>query len=654
VVDLPSLDSRGCVQALRINHVCGIAGQIRTDGRSVDPELLASMCARLEHRGPDSRGTHISDQAGLGIQRLRVIDLTTGDQPLYNEDRSIVVVLNGEIYNFKELRERLRLRGHKFATDGDTEVIVHLYEEDGPDCVHSLRGMFAFALWDRRRRRLLLARDRVGKKPLYYAYANQGVTFASELPALLQDGEISRDIDYQALDCYLAYQYIPAPLSAFRAVRKLPPACTLVFEDGRTSVRRYWDLDYRNKRRFSDAEELHAEIRDAIRRATRQRMIADVPIGAFLSGGVDSSAVVAAMAEESSEPVKTFSIGFDYEPFNELPFARRIAEQFGTDHQEFVITPDAVGLIPRLVRHYGEPFADSSAIPSFYVSELTRQHVTVALNGDGGDESFAGYNRYVSNVLASRLAGLPHGMRRLASAVGNQLPSDRDMSSTRNRTKRLLRSLSLSPSERYARHISFFDQSERDDAYTPEFKRLTGPSITQAVIDGPWNDASGEDLLDIMLEVDVKTSLPGDLLVKMDIATMAHSLEARSPFLDPDVMQLAASLPPSLKARGAQKKVVLRQALRGWVPDDILDRPKWGFAIPLGEWFRNDLREYVADVLFDPRTMGRGYFRPEVIQGYFESHVNGRADNSPRIWALVMLELWHREFVDSPQPVRSA
>jgi asparagine synthase (glutamine-hydrolysing) len=628
--------------------MCGITGQVRTDARRVEPELIVRMCAALEHRGPDARGAHVEANVGLGIQRLRVIDLLTGDQPIYNEDRSIVVVLNGEIYNYRELRSRLRRAGHQLATESDTEVIVHLYEEEGVDCVRSLHGMFAFALWDHRQRRLLLARDRVGKKPLFYSRSDRGIAFASELRALLADREISREIDHQAIDCYLAYQYVPAPLSVFRAVRKLPPASTLVFADGDVSISRYWDLDYGRKRHVTDVGDLHEEIRESIRGATRRRMIADVPLGAFLSGGVDSSAVVAAMAEQSTQPVKTFSIGFENQEFNELPFARQIAKQFATEHHEFVVTPHAVEIIPRIVRHYGEPFADSSAIPSFYLSELTRRHVTVALNGDGGDENFGGYNRYVSNLVAGRLEHLPSPARKLAAVAGDHLPTNGNMWSNRNRVKRLMRSLAMEAPQRYARAVSYFDQFERRWAYTPEFKARIGRSLAPAVIEDPWEAASGETLIDHLLEVDVKTYLPDDLLVKMDIATMAHSLEARSPLLDHELMEFSASLPSRMKIRGTQKKIVLRDVLRGWLPDAVLDRPKMGFGVPIGQWFREDLREYLADVLFDPVTTGRGYLREDAVRAYFDSHMSGRIDNSLRLWALLMLEQWHREFVDQP------
>jgi asparagine synthase (glutamine-hydrolysing) len=635
--------------------MCGIVGQVRADGAPVEPELLERMCVALEHRGPDARGIHAKGGTGLGVQRLRIIDLQTGDQPIYNEDRSVVVVLNGEIYNFRELRERLIAAGHTFATQSDTEVIVHLYEEEGVDCVRSLHGMFGFALWDERRRQLLLARDRVGKKPLFYSHRDGVLSFASELNALMQDPGIPREIDHQAIDCYLSYQHVPSPLSAFKAARKLPPASRLLHRDDRVEIDRFWSLDYSSKREVDDLPALHEELRETIKRATQRRMVADVPLGAFLSGGVDSSAIVAAMAEASSEPVKTFSIGFEHQAFDELPFARRIAQEFGTDHHEYVVKANAVEILPRIVHHYGEPFADASAIPSFYVAEITRRHVTVALNGDGGDESFAGYNRYVSNLMAHRLERLPRPLRRLGAAVGERLPSNPNARSTLNRIRRLSRSLTLEPADRYARHMSYFDWVHKDALYTPEYKEMVGQSLATGVIRGPWHHASGASRLDVLLETDVNTYLPGDLLVKMDIATMAHSLEARSPLLDPEVMELAASLPAELKLRGMEKKVVLRDALRGWIPESILDRPKQGFGVPIPEWFRNDLRDYVCDVLLDPVTLDRGYFRQQYVRSMLDSHFQGREDTSPRLWALLMLELWHREFVDkAPRPMRAS
>jgi asparagine synthase (glutamine-hydrolysing) len=392
--------------------MCGIAGQARADGGPVLGSSVTRMCEAQEHRGPDSRGVHIGNSVGLGIQRLRIIDLDTGDQPIYNEDRSVVVVLNGEIYNYAELRRELIAAGHTLTTSGDTEVIAHLYEDLGTGCLSRLQGMFSFALWDERRRRLFIARDRLGKKPLYYCLHRGALSFASELQALLQSPDVPREIDYEAIDAYLTYGYIPAPLSAFRSVRKLPPAHSLVFENGELSIDRFWHLDFSTNQPVGDTAELDERIRDSLRAAVAKRLVSDVPLGAFLSGGIDSSAVVGAMAEQSTEPVKTFSIGFPEEEFNELPRAREVADRFSTDHHELVLEPDAASLLPKLVRHYGEPFGDHSALPSFYLAEMARDHVTVALNGDGGDESFAGYQRYTSNILAARLDHLPGGLRR--------------------------------------------------------------------------------------------------------------------------------------------------------------------------------------------------------------------------------------------------
>jgi asparagine synthase (glutamine-hydrolysing) len=465
----------------------------------------------------------------------------------------------------------------------------------------------------------------------------------------MQDPAIPRDLDHQAIDCYLAYQYVPAPLSVFRAARKLPPASTLVYRGGEVKIERYWQLDYSRKRDVADRGALLEEIRDTIFRATKRRMVADVPLGAFLSGGIDSSAIVGAMAEQSSQPVKTFSIGFENAAFDELKYARMISEQFGTEHHEFVVKPDAVDLIPKIVHQYGEPFADSSAIPSFYLAELTRRHVTVALNGDGGDESFAGYTRYVGNLMARRLERLPLPVRRLAAAMGDRLPTNANVSSTVNRARRLARSLPLDAPARYARHMAYFDWLQRDDLYTDEFRELIGESLAPEVIAGPWNSASGTETIDKMLETDVETYLPGDLLVKMDIATMAYSLEARSPLLDPEVMELAASLPAHMKLRGTEKKVILRDALRGWIPDEILDRPKMGFGVPIVDWFRHDLRDWARDILLDPTARERGWFDMGYVETTLERHASGIEDTSNRIWALLVLELWLQEFVDKPR-----
>jgi asparagine synthase (glutamine-hydrolysing) len=635
--------------------MCGIAGKIAPPATGpLDRDVLERMCAAIEHRGPDSRGVFIEDNVGLGIQRLRIVDLVTGDQPIFSEDGSVVVVLNGEIYNFQELREQLRGKGHRFATEGDTEVIVHLYEEFGVECVRHLHGMFAFALWDRRRRRLLLARDRIGKKPLFYSVARGGVCFSSELRSLLEGSETERILDPRAVDHFLAYGYVPSPLSIFKGVRKLPPAHTLVFEDGEATIERYWRLDYSRKLQVTDPRELREPIRDHVRRATRRRMIADVPLGAFLSGGIDSSAVVAAMAEASTTPVKTFSIGFESEAFDEVQHARRISELFGTDHHEFVVRPDAIEMLPKIVRQYGEPFADASAIPCFYLSELTRSEVTVALNGDGGDESFGGYTRYVSNRLGGRFDRLPLNVRRAVAARAARLGGG-EVTSLSNKLRRIMEGLPLGPAGRYERYMSWSNDTERGRLYSDDFAAAVSLTPDDDPITASWQDASGSDVVDVMLEVDVNTYLPGDLITKIDIATMAYALEARSPLLDHELMEFAASIPADLKVRGREKKWIFREALRGWLPDDTLDRPKQGFSVPIAEWFRNDLHELVHDVLLDASTLDHGYFRPQTVRSMLERHTAGDDSETKPLWALFMFELWHREFVDrTPMPAMLA
>jgi asparagine synthase (glutamine-hydrolysing) len=622
--------------------MCGIAGQARSDGQPVDERLVHRMCAAIEHRGPDSRGVHAHGPVGLGIQRLRVIDLHTGDQPLFNEDGTVVVVLNGEIYNYRELRSELIRRGHRFRSQGDTEVIAHLYEEKGPACVSSLHGMFAFALWDSRRRQLLIARDRVGKKPLFYACNGRTLSFASELGALMQDGDIPRELDPQALDCYFHLTYIPAPLSAFKAVRKLPPASMLLFRDGELSTERYWRLDYRSKLGVRNVEEAGEIVRDGIRAAVRRRLISDVPLGAFLSGGVDSSAVVAAMAEASSQPVKTFSIGFESDSHNELPHARYVAERFSTDHHEFVVRPDAVEMLPRIVRHYGEPFADHSAIPSFCLAEMTRRHVTVALNGDGGDESFGGYERYVTQALLERLEVVPGALRAALGAMGARVRPGGEVTSARSRLRRVAQALPQDAAGRYLMSV-LRSGSVRLDGYTDDFRHAIDEAVTDEVIRGPWRESSASGIVDRMLDVDVNTYLPGDLLVKMDIATMAHSLEARSPLIDHEFMELAASLPQELKVSGRGKKVALRAAARGWLPGEFLDRPKQGFQVPMADWFRGELQDMARDVLLDPAAGGSRYFRREWVAGLLDRHAAAAEDNSSLLWSLLVFEVWHQQ-----------
>jgi asparagine synthase (glutamine-hydrolysing) len=606
--------------------------------------LLERMCEAIEHRGPDSRGVFIDGGVGLGVQRLRVIDLETGDQPLFNEDRSIVVVLNGEIYNYRELRGELEARGHTFRTRSDTEVIVHLYEERGARCVEPLRGMFAFAVWDARERQLLLARDRLGKKPLFFAEKSGNFWFGSEIRAILEDPEIERTVDFQAIDSFLHYQYVPHPMSAFAEIRKLPPAHTLVWRDGQIDIERYWKLSYRTGD-IRDKSEAYELIREHLLEATRLRLRSDVPLGAFLSGGVDSSAVVAAMAKQAAS-VKTFSIGFDVAEYDETSHARDVARLFETEHEELRVTPSAIDILPKLVWHFGEPFADSSAIPSFYLSELTRRHVTVALNGDGGDENFGGYTRYLPH-RRERLLALPKSMRVAlawgARAVGTGPTSDAFRTRLRTATTWSL----LPPEDRYARTMAYFDDQARNTLYTAEFRDSIGNAApAENFIREAYDRSDAADGLNRLLDTDVQTYLPGDLLVKMDIASMAHSLEVRSPLLDHRFMELTASLHGNWKVHDDTTKSLFKDALRPWLPDHILDRPKRGFGVPIAHWFRTKLRELPAEILLDPRALGRGLFREQELRRLIEAHASGKWDNSHKLWALIQLELWMSTFVD--------
>ncbi|HEV7460028.1 MAG TPA: asparagine synthase (glutamine-hydrolyzing) [Solirubrobacteraceae bacterium] len=628
--------------------MCGIAGKVSPD--RVGPDLIERMCAALEHRGPDSQGTFLDDGAGIGVRRLAVIDLETGDQPVFNEDRSVVVALNGEIYNYRELRSDLRRRGHRFSTDGDTEVIAHLYEERGDDCVTALRGMFALALWDRRRRRLLLARDRIGKKPLFYSRNNGSLVFGSEARAVLQDEQVPRDVSYDAVDCYLQYQYVPAPLSAFAALRKLPPAHRLTWEGGEVTLERYWRLSYADRSRAS-SEELRQQIRDGLLEATRMRLRSDVPVGAFLSGGVDSSAVVAAMARQTSQPVKTFSIGFDVPSFDETRYARQVARAYGTDHHEFRIEARAGDLISQLAWHYGEPFADPSALPSFELARLARRHVTVALNGDGGDENFAGYPRYAANLRAARVGRLPRRLTAIAARALDRLEESSGGDGWAGRLAPVVRTAHLPDWERYPLWFSFFTEAEKERLYTPELWSRLSRRTAPTVIRDPYVASDGTTVTERLLDVDTQTYLPDDLLVKMDIATMAHSLEARSPLLDHDFMEMAASLPANGKLARRSTKRLFKDAVRDWLPPDVVDRPKMGFSVPLATWFRGQLRDLPHEILLDGTATGRGLFRAREVERMIEAHrANSGKDYSNQLWALIQLEMWFRSYIDPPVP----
>ena len=631
--------------------MCGITGKLHfAPTRHVGEDLIRRMNAVLRHRGPDDEGVWIEGHVGLGHTRLAIIDVSpSGHQPMSNENGTIWLTFNGEIYNHRDLRAILQQQGHRYRSTSDTETILHLYEEYGADCVQHLRGMFAFALWDSDRQLLLLARDRFGQKPLFYAETAGGLTFASETKAILQDPAVSREVDEVALHHYLTYGYVPGPWSAFRAIRKLPPASTLTWVGGRIDIERYWTLHYVPKLSIRE-EEAAERLLSMLRETTQMQMMSDVPLGAFLSGGVDSSAVVAMMAEYSDEPVNTFSIGFEDPSFDELRYARQVAERYATNHHEFIVTPDALSVLPQLVWAYGEPYADSSALASFYVARETRRHVTVALNGDGGDEAFAGYDRYLATQLAGRYQQVPRWLREgIVAQLARHLPESTHSRDLFRRFKRFVRAIETTPERRYARWTSLLDNPDKEQLYTPEFRARVAQVDSLNLLEGAYDAADSEDFVERTQFVDIQTYLPDDLLVKMDIATMMHSLEARSPFLDHALAEFAAGLPAEYKLRGRTSKYILRRAMRSHLPESILRRGKQGFGVPVGRWFRGELRSVAYDLLLEPRTLSRGILDGEAVRRLLTEHWSGGADHGQRIWALLFLEIWFRTYLDRPR-----
>ena len=625
--------------------MCGIAGKVAFDPRAeVSEPLLRRMTDALRHRGPDDAGVWTDGTVGLGSRRLAVIDLSArGHQPMSNEDGSIRIVFNGEIYNFQDIRRDLEAKGHRFQSNTDTEAILHLYEDEGVECLSRLRGMFAFALWDAPRRRLFLARDRLGKKPLFYYRDQRQFVFGSEPKAMVQDPDVPADTDAEAIHHYLTFGNVPAPLSAFRGFRKLPPAHYLLLHGRQQTLHRYWSLHYVPKRPESPAA-LGEELLALLEEAVRLRLVSDVPVGALLSGGIDSSVVVALMRRLTSGTVRTFSIGSDHAEYNELPFARLVAQRFDTEHHELVVRPDVMAMLPRLAWHYGEPFADSSAVPSFAVCGMARQSVTVALNGDGGDESFLGYQRYLATVIAGRIDRLPRALRGALGRAGAWLPRTSPRS-TGARLRRLSRVLLLDPRRRYLEWLTL-DNGWKQSLYTAGFAERMRTHDSYSLLDAAYEQSDAPTFLEQTAHADVQLYLPDDLLVKVDIASMAHSLEVRSPFLDHKVVEFAARLPPELKLRGLVHKYLIKRIMKGILPGEILRRRKLGFGVPIDRWFRHELRDMAYDLLLDSRATGRGYFRPDAVRRYLDEHVQRRADHHHRLWSLLMLELWHRAYVD--------
>jgi asparagine synthase (glutamine-hydrolysing) len=622
--------------------MCGIAG-FTGPGRDA-PEVIAAMAARLIHRGPDEGGAHVTDDVALAVRRLAIIDVEHGTQPYFSESGDVVAVFNGEIYGFARLRERLARTGHRFTSNADGEVIVHAYEEYGEQFVTHIDGMFAIALWDRRRRTLLLIRDRLGKKPLYVARRGDGgLSFASELQSLLADPRVTREVSVRAVAQFLRFGYIPSPESCFVQTSKLAPGSMLVCSPGGVRQRRYWSVAYEPKLqiRYEDAV---AEFDRLLSAAVRARMISDVPLGALLSGGMDSSSVVAHMVRVSDRPVKTFSIGFADGAYDERPYARKVAEHLGTEHLADVVgAEDLAFILPKLVRHYGEPYADPSAVPSYYLARMARRHVTVALTGDGGDELLAGYDRHMAARVANWFDRLPPAVQRRIARTGTALAGPgADEKSRRHKVHRFFRSLELPEGERFADWSGTLTAEERQ-RLVPTAPQVPPPAVT----------AHARHPLDRVLAADLEHYLPDDLLTKIDIASMACSLEARAPLLDYRLVEWTARLPARFKQRGLRRKRLLADAASRELPPDVFTRPKAGFAVPVGKWLRSELRELLTDTLLDRRSLDRGWADRTGLEAAIHDHLSARADHSRALWTLLMLELWHREFADGPAAASS-
>jgi asparagine synthase (glutamine-hydrolysing) len=587
----------------------------------------------------------------LGHRRLSIIDLSeAGHQPMCNEDASVWIVFNGEIYNFQEIKERLEKKGHLFKSKSDTEVILHSYEEWGVECLSHFRGMFAFAIWDSRLQQLFMARDRLGEKPLVYFRQNGHFAFASEIKALLQVPDVERKVNDTAIHDYLTYQYVPSPDTIFEGIKKLPPAHYLLYDrDGNLKIERYWKLHFNSTHQtYPDLQELNDRIRTELEESVRLRLISDVPLGAFLSGGVDSSLIVGIMARLSEKPVKTFSIGFEEKEFDELSYARIVANHFSTEHHEFIVKPNAIEILPKLVWHYNEPFADSSAIPTYYVASLTKDFVKVVLTGDAGDENFAGYPRYLRSKWVALFTKIPEKVRKdLMPEFLRIFSSLHWREKTLNRLADFMEKLSSNQARNYSEQIKFFNAEEKENIYNEQFSKKLEHIDSVDYLIAKFEELKTGDLVDKLLYADINSYLPEDLLVKVDIATMANSLEARVPFLDHRFMEMVAGIPSKLKLRGMKSKFILKTAFKDFLPEPILKRGKMGFGVPLSKWFRNELKEYVYEILLDPKTLNRGYFKGEVIERLLKDHIELRYDHSARIWALLVLEMWFRIFVDN-------
>ena len=627
--------------------MCGICGKLLFKESIPEIDVLKKMCNTIVHRGPDDEGLYTAPHIGLGQRRLTIIDLSaTACAPLSNEDNTIWIVFNGEIYNFAVLRNELIGKGHQFKTNSDTEVIIHLYEEEGINCLKKLNGMFAFALWDEKKKILFCARDRMGKKPLCYTLTGEGLVFGSEIKAITADPAISIEPDYFAIDQYLTYQFVPSTLTAFKGIKRLGPGEYFTCDtNGRLEVGRYWELRVTEKTTATKPE-IEKEIVNRLRKSVSSRLISDVPLGAFLSGGVDSATIVALMAQESSKPIKTFSIGFEHQDFNELPYAKLIAERYKTEHHEFIVKPNALDVLPLLVKHYNEPFADSSAIPTYYVSKMTSKEVKVALSGDGGDESFAGYKNYESILSWGKWDILPRTMRRAIEGTGKFAL---DLFPENNTAAKFKRGLAMLGAENVkSRRLQFgtiLKQQEKRLAYTPFFKELISDSIAKDTL-AEYPYTKGMNDLDWLMSHDINFYMPDCLMVKMDIASMANGLEVRSPFLDYEFVEFAATIPSYMKRNGSEGKIILKNAVSHLLPDAIMNKHKTGFGIPISSWLRNEMAPMLKEVLLSEKSKNRGLFEFSFLKKMVDEHIEGKKDWSGRLWAFLFLELWFIEFID--------
>lgn len=631
--------------------MCGICGVISFNSKTtIDLAALKRMCQTLVHRGPDDEGYYVDQEAGLGMRRLSIIDLVSGRQPLTNEKQTIWLISNGEVYNYRELRSELEGKGHVFATRSDSEVIVHAYEEYGDRCAEHFNGMFAFAVWDTVRKRLLLTRDRIGIKPLFYWSRDDRLVFGSELKAVIAHPCVPKEIDPISLDHLLTMEYVPAPRTILKSIHKLPAGHSLVFEPGKLCIEQYWDVPFREgpSDRASCTEMLSELLRDAV----RMQMVSDVPLGAFLSGGMDSSTVVACMREATTQPIRTFSIGFGDGSYNELPYARTIAMRFGTDHREEILRPNIADLVERLLSHLDEPLGDFSIVPTYLVSRLARQSVKVVLSGDGGDEVFGGYESYVADRLDRMLyRRLPGWLRQSAlPALMTQVPPQAQKKGLINKSKRFVEGAALSPSLQHTRWMVFLTARDKVALYRPDLQAWLNGLTVESIFEGHFRASRQQEPLGQQQYVDIKTYLVEDILAKVDRMSMAASLEARVPLLDHRIVEFAVNLPTNMKMHRGQTKLILREAMAHLLPSTTLNRPKQGFSIPLKHWLCGPLLPLMTDLLSFDSVRRRGYFDPHCVAGWISEHLDGRANHSHRLWALMVFEMWCQRVLDGTTP----